>query len=91
MCFAFKSATVFQWIRRNFRVRRRESLMGMRSQRALMNNSTSQRERCFSPLDVEMIDQLSTWKCCVHVSSGLCDVGSDRESPLQYEFGKCVG
>ena len=34
--------------------------MGVRSQRALMKNSISQRERCFSPLDVEMIDQLST-------------------------------
>ena len=33
---------------------------GERSQRALMKNSISQRERCFSPLDVEMIDQLST-------------------------------
>ena len=60
MCFAFKSATVFQWIRRNCRVRRRESLMVMRSQRAFVKNSISQRERCFSPLDVEMIDQLST-------------------------------
>ena len=29
-------------------------------QRALMKNSISQRDRCFSPLDVEMIDQLST-------------------------------
>ena len=28
MCFAFKSATVFQWIRRNCRVRRRESSDG---------------------------------------------------------------
>ena len=36
LCFAFRSAIVFQWIRRNCRVRRRESLMGMRSQRALM-------------------------------------------------------
>ena len=27
---------------------------------ALMKNSISQRERCFSPFDVEMIDQLST-------------------------------
>ena len=27
----------------------------------------------------------------VHVPSGLCDVSSDRESLLQYEFGKCVG
>ena len=34
--FWFKSATVLQWIRRNCRVRRRESVMGMRSQRALM-------------------------------------------------------
>ena len=31
------------------------------------------------------------WKCCVHVTSGLCDVGSDRESTIQYEFGECVG
>ena len=60
MCFVFKSATVLQWIRRNCRVRRRESVMDMRSQRALMKNSISQRERYFSPLDVEMIDQLST-------------------------------
>ena len=59
-CFVFKSATVFQWIRRNCQVRRRESVMGMRSQRALMKNSISQRPRYFSPLDVEMIDQLST-------------------------------
>ena len=43
MCFAFLSATVFQWIRQNCRVRRRESLMGMESQRALMKNSISQR------------------------------------------------
>ena len=41
--FVFKSATVLQRIRRNCRVRRRESLMGMRSQRALMKNSISQR------------------------------------------------
>ena len=27
----------------------------------------------------------------VHVSSGLCDVGSDRQSAIQYEFGECVG
>ena len=25
------------------------------------------------------------------VSSGLCDVGSDRESTVQFEFGECVG
>ena len=37
---------------------RRESAMGMRSQRALIKNSISQRERYFSPLDVEMINQL---------------------------------
>ena len=60
MCFVFKSATVFQWIRRNCRVRRRESVMDMKSQRALMKNSISQRERYLSQLDVEMIDQLST-------------------------------
>ena len=60
MCFVFKSATVFQWIRRNCRVRRRESVMGMRSQRALMKNLINQREKYFSPLDVEMIDQLLT-------------------------------
>ena len=36
----------------------RESAMGMRSQRALIKNSISQRERYFSPLDVEMINQL---------------------------------
>ena len=30
------------------------------SQRALMKNSISRRERCFSPLGVEMIDHLST-------------------------------
>ena len=30
-------------------------------------------------------------KCCVHDPSGLCDVSCDRESPLQYEFGECVG
>ena len=34
--------------------------MGVRSQRALMKNSISQRERCISPLDVEMFDQLLT-------------------------------
>ena len=34
--------------------------MGVRSQRALMKNLISQRERCFSPLDVVMIDQLLT-------------------------------
>ena len=33
MCFAIKSARAFQWIRWNCRVRRRESAMGMRSQR----------------------------------------------------------
>ena len=58
VCFAFRSARV--WIRRNCQVRRREFLMGVRSQRALMKNLISQRERCFSPLDVEMIDQLPT-------------------------------
>ena len=34
--------------------------MGVRSQRAHMKNLISQRERCFAPLDVEMIDQLLT-------------------------------
>ena len=34
--------------------------MGVRSQRALVENLISQKERCFSPLDVEMIDQLLT-------------------------------
>ena len=33
---------------------------GVRSQRALMKNLISPQERCFSPLDVEMIDQLFT-------------------------------
>ena len=37
-----------------------ESSMGMRSERALMETSKSQRERYFSPLDVEMTDQRST-------------------------------
>ena len=60
MSFAFISAIVLRWIRRNCQVRRREFLVGVRSQRALMKNSISQRERCFSPLGVEMIDQLST-------------------------------
>ena len=35
---SIKSATVFQWNRRNCRFRPRESLMGMKSQRALMKN-----------------------------------------------------
>ena len=43
---------------RTCQVRRREFLMGVRSQRALMKILISQRERCFSTLDVEMIDQL---------------------------------
>ena len=60
MCFAFNSAVVLRWIRRNSQVRRSEFLMGERRQRALMKNSISQRERCFSPLDVKMIDHLST-------------------------------
>ena len=34
--------------------------MGVRSQRALMRNLISQLERCFSPLDVEITDQLLT-------------------------------
>ena len=33
---------------------------GVRSQRALMRNPISPQERCFSPLDVETIDQLLT-------------------------------
>ena len=60
MCFAFKSARVLRWIRRKCQVRRREFLMGVRSQRALMKNSISKRERCFSPLDVEMTDHWLT-------------------------------
>ena len=60
MCFAFKSAIVLRWIRRNCQVRRREFLVKVRSQRALMKNTISQWERCFSPLVVEMINQLST-------------------------------
>ena len=24
---------------------------------------------------------VDSWKCCVHVPSGLCDVSSDRKSP----------
>ena len=59
--------------------------MGVRSQRALMKNLISEREGCFSPLDVKMIG----WKCCVHVHPVLCDVSSDRNSPLPYEFGVC--
>ena len=38
MCFALKSARVLRWIRRNCQVRRREFLMGVRSQRALVKN-----------------------------------------------------
>ena len=34
--------------------------MGLRSQRALIKHLISQRERCFSPLDVEMIYQFLT-------------------------------
>ena len=29
------------------------------------------------------------WKCCVHVSSGLCDVGSDRESTILKKWRVC--
>ena len=39
---AFTSATVLRWIRGNCQVRRREFLMGVRSQRALLKNSISQ-------------------------------------------------
>ena len=39
----------------------------------------------------EVLTNCRLWKCCVHVPSGLCDVGSDRESAIQYEFGECVG
>ena len=55
-----KVQVVLRWIRRNCQVGRREFLMGVRSQRALMKRSISQRERCFLPLDVEMIVQLLT-------------------------------
>ena len=60
---------------------------GVRSQRTLMRNLISPQERCFSPLDVETIDQLLTLEV---LPSGLCDVSSDREGPLEYEFGECV-
>ena len=91
MCFAFKSATVFQWIRRNCLVRRRESLMGMGSQRAIMKNSISQRERYFSPLDVEMIDQLSTLEVlCARVQWIMRHLFRQRE--VQYSMNlECVG
>ena len=39
----------------------------------------------------EKPDQSRLWKCCVHVPSGLCDIGSDRESPLQHECGSVLG
>ena len=64
---------------------------GSESQRALMEHLISQRERCVSLVDVEMIDQLLTLEVLCPRASGLCDVSSDRESPLQYEFGECVG
>ena len=60
MCFAFKKCESVAMDSTSCQVRRREFLMGVRSQRALMKNLISQRERCFSPLDVEMIDQLLT-------------------------------
>ena len=41
--FAFKSATVLRWIRRNCQVRRREFLVGVRSQGPLVKISISQR------------------------------------------------
>ena len=78
MCFVFKSATVFQWIRRNCRVRRRESVMGMRSQRV-------HRRGCSSPLDAEMIGQLLTGSV---VST--CPVDYATSVSLQMEGGKIV-
>ena len=66
--------------------------MGVRSQRALMKNSISQRERYFLPLDVKMIDQLLTLEAVVSTCPvDLCDIGSDKESAIQYEVGECVG
>ena len=88
MSFAFRSATVSRWIRRNCQVRRREFLMGVRSQQALMKNSISPRERCFSPFDVEMIDQLSTLE--VLCPRAQC-IMRRQFRPLQYEFGSLLG
>ena len=48
----------------------------------------SQRERCFSPLDVEMIHQLLTLE--VLCPRAPVDIASDRENPLQNEVGECV-
>ena len=91
MSFAFKSAIVFQWIRRNCRVRRREFLMGVRSQRApheKFDQSTGVVLFAVGCLDDRpIVDSGSV----VHMSSGLCDDGSDRKSAIQYELGECVG
>ena len=63
LCFAFRTARVLWWIRRNCQVRRREFIQiwrGARSQRALVRNLIIPQERCFLPLDVEMIVHLLT-------------------------------
>ena len=59
--------------------------------RALMKNSISQRERYFSPLDVEMIDQLSTLEVlCPRVQWIMRHLFRQRE--VQYSMNlECVG
>ena len=56
ICFAFESARV-SWNPQNCQVRRREFLMRVRSQRALMRNLISPQEMCSLPFDVKTSDQ----------------------------------
>ena len=89
--FTFKSATVLRWIGRNCQVRRREFLIGVRSQRALVKNSICEWERCFSPLEVEMIDQFVDSGSVVSTCPVDYATSVPTKSTIHDEFGECVG
>ena len=66
--------------------------MGMSSQRALMKNSINQRERYFCAVGCRDDRPIvHTGSVVSTLPNGLCDVSSDRESAIQYEFGERVG
>ena len=64
---------------------------GARSQRALMRNLISPQEKCFLPLDVEMIVHLLTLEVLCPRAQWIMRRQCRQRKSSQYEIGECVG
>ena len=92
MCFVFKIATVFQWIRRNCRVRRRRVCDGYEEAAGTHEKFDQSTGEVLIAVgcrdDRPIVDSGSVMSMCpVDYATSV----PDRESAIQYEFGECVG